>query len=77
LKKGVKNPKNFGKNEFCFSWLFRFGARNFSLEKFLRFDGAKTGTALPFLAPYKPLSRFFPFAEKNCPKTALFGESGK
>jgi len=32
LKKGVKNPKNFGMKELCFVWAFRFGGGFFPLR---------------------------------------------
>jgi len=50
-KKGVKNPKNFGKNELCFSWLFRFGVRSFSLMS----ARSKCFGHQPFLGTPKPV----------------------
>ena len=46
-------------------WAFRFGVRNFSLEKFLRFDGAKNRNRASVFVPVQTSQRLFPLPGKN------------
>jgi len=53
-----------------FVWVFRFGARNFSIEKFLWFYRLKKWNQASFFEPSKPPPRLFPLrGKKPAPKT--------